>query len=92
MALPGNEPIYGKVFNVTGIPAGATCSIERDTSGAFGSAVVIASVSEEVQYTDILPNDGVTRYYRARVTLAGYVTSAYSSTISGAPVRLNGLV
>lgn len=63
-----------------------TCSLERDTSGGFGSAVVIATLTGGTQdYHDPLPIDGVTYYYRARVSRTGYTTSSYSGSVSATP-------
>ena len=66
--------------------AAETCSLERDTSGGFGSAVVIATLLGGTQdYIDWLPMDGVTYYYRAAVSRAGFTTSSYSSSVSSTP-------
>ena len=66
-----------------------TCSLERDTSGGFGSAVVIATLTGGGQaYVDNLPLSGTTYYYRARVSRDGFTTSSYSSSVSATPVVL----
>jgi hypothetical protein len=72
--------------------AGETFSIERDTSGAFGSAVVIAQPDgSQTDYLDPLPIDGVTYYYRAQVSKTGSVTSGYSATVSAKPTTVSYL-
>lgn len=91
MALPGDEPQYGIVFSVTGVTAGSVCTVQRDTSAGFGTAITISQLTSDGSIQDLLPNDGVTRYYRAFLSKAGYVNSPNSSTISGEPVLLNGL-
>lgn len=91
MALPGEEPVYGIVFSVAGVAAGASCRVERDTGAGFGTAVVVAALTADGVVQDLLPNDGVTRYYRAFQSKPGFGVSPASSTISGVPVQLNGI-
>ena len=71
-------------FNAT-----ETCWLERDTDSGFGGAVVIAKLTGGTQlYTDSLPLNGITYYYRAQVRRTGFTTSSYSSTVSATPVIL----
>ena len=66
-----------------------TATLERDTSGGFGSAAVIAILTGGTQnYLDPLPIDGTTYYYRAKVSRGGFADSSYSSSISAVPVVL----
>ena len=66
---------------------GDSLALERDTSSGFGSAVTIATLTGGTQvYSDPLPVDGITYYYRAKVSRTGYVASAYSGTVSAKPV------
>jgi hypothetical protein len=84
----------GKTGIVVGITAtaGQTVSLERDTSGGFGSAVVIVTQDGVLtDYFDPLPIDNTTYYYRARVSQDGYVTSSYSGTVSAKPTTVNYL-
>lgn len=90
MALPGDgDATYGVQFTITGVPTGATYTIERDVSGAFGSPVTIETGTGNRTISDVLPADGITRYYRAKVSQAGYVDSAWSSTVSQAPHEID---
>lgn len=67
--------------------SGWTCEIERDTSGAFGSAVTVAVLTTggTRRYTDSLPVTATDYYYRAKTTRDGYTDSSWSSTVG--PVR-----
>lgn len=79
----------GIQFTITWPERAATLVIERDTSGGFGTSVVIATLPPTtLSYTDPLPLDGVTYYYRAKHTQTGYTTSAWSSTVSDTPYEL----
>lgn len=92
MALPGgDDPIYGIQLEIAGVGVGTTCTLQRDTNSGFPAPVTAGTFGGDTLYEDVLPNDGVTRYYRARVSKTGYTDSAWSSTVSGTPVRLNGI-
>lgn len=67
-----------------------TVTLQRDTSGAFGSPVtLLEGAPGGVQnYVDPLPIDGTTYYYRAKVSRGGFADSSWSSTLSAKPVLL----
>lgn len=70
--------------------SGETLTLQRDTSGGFGSATTIAVLTGGTQnYIDPLPLDGVTYYYRAKVSRTGYTDSSYSGSVSAKPVVLS---
>jgi hypothetical protein len=94
MATQGAGSSNQRTGIVIGITAnsGESVSLERDTSGAFGSAVVLYEQDGGLtDYYDPIALDGVTYYYRARVSQTGAVTSGYSGTVSAKPTYVNYL-
>lgn len=71
-----------------------TAVLERDTSGAFGSAVEVARFSGAGTYDweDNIAVNGVSYYYRVKAVRTGYVDSSYtaSSPTNGKPTVLSG--
>lgn len=85
----GSSGNYGIEVEVTFPVSTASVTLERDTSGAFGSPRTIAILTGGSQsYVDNRPNDGVTYYYRAKATASGFADSGYSGTVSAKPVAL----
>ena len=70
--------------------AGETLVLERDDGGGYVTVASLKGGSQE--YTDVLPINGVTYTYRAKVTKAGYADSSYSATDTGSPQVLGGLL
>lgn len=65
--------------------------IERadDSSGMPGPYALLARVPGTTQvYRDLLPSDGITRWYRIRHALPGYSPSVYTGGQDGVPVGL----
>lgn len=88
MAATGGAS-YGIITNWD-FNSGETLVLERK-QGA-GAYAVIASLKGGTQdYTDVLPNDGLTYTYQAKVTKTGYADSSYSGTVSGTPQDLSVL-
>jgi hypothetical protein len=77
-------------LRVTGA-AGFLTVIERSLTSGSGFveiAVLGTSTGAAEDYTDPLPLDGVTRYYRARSRRDRNTDSAATSEVSGIPKRL----
>lgn len=95
MATEGGSSTYGIRVQATPGNTGSTLIIERALNvGMTTSLVTVFSqagvkTGVPVEYTDLLSNDGVTRYYRATESRTGY-QSAQSSVISSAPYDLGG--
>jgi len=78
----------GIVLSLT-FNSGETLVLERDDGGGY---VTVASLKGGSQgYTDVLPLNGVTYTYRAKVQKAGYADSSYSATDTGVPQDLSVL-
>ncbi|MCW5591064.1 MAG: hypothetical protein KIS74_03095 [Burkholderiales bacterium] len=57
-----------------------------DASGVPGAFVTIAEVGGTTQvYRDLLPSDGLVRWYRARHTLPGFTPSPWTGAQAGVP-------
>lgn len=69
--------------------SGETLVLERDDGGGYATVASLKGGSQE--YTDVLPINGVTYTYRAKVTKAGYADSSYSATDTGSPQDLSVL-
>lgn len=92
MAVSG-APQYGVRTRATAANNGTVLIIQRADNLAFNVNVTTlltqnpAVAGTTYDYTDYLPNDGVTRYYRATESQTGYA-SASSSIVSSAPYNL----
>lgn len=69
--------------------AGETLVLERDGGSGYVAIASLKGGSQE--YTDVLPINGVTYTYRAKVTKTGYADSSYSATDTGSPQDLSVL-
>jgi hypothetical protein len=81
----------GIVITVTPDAVNDTVYIERSTVSGSGFAVIGSVKNGEQDYTDPLPINGVTYYYRAYAARAGYANSANSAEVSGTPQDLTAL-
>lgn len=92
MATSG-APQYGVRTRATAGNNGSVLTIKRADNLAFNVNVTTLLTQDPAvsgatyDYTDYLPNDGVTRYYRAEESETGFVT-ATSSVVSSAPYNL----
>lgn len=81
----------GIVFTVTPDAVNDTVYIERSLTSGSGFSVIGSIKNGEQGYTDPLPINGTTYYYRAYAARSGYANSANSSEISGTPQDLTTL-
>ncbi len=87
---------FGRRLSVSGVDSGATVTIYRSLTGGASFTTQVAIYSRTnigagvlYYYEDVLPNDGVTRYWRAKESQSPKADSVYSGTISGAPENLD---
>ena len=90
MAVAGGGGPSGIVLGLTwGDLAADLIVIERDDNNSFTSPTEIVRLeSVTTTYTDSLPQDGVTRYYRAKHIKTGSADSAWSSSVNDKPHAL----
>jgi hypothetical protein len=84
---------YGVQLLSTPPDAGYTREIERapDVAGVAGTYAKIGQLGgTETVYTDYLPSDGLTRWYRQRCTGLGADPSGYSTAVSAKSRRVIG--
>ena len=83
MATAGGGSSSGIELAITWNEALASLVLQRDDNNSFTSPTEVAVITiPKSSYTDDVPVDGVTYYYRAKHTKTGRADSAWSSTVS----------
>jgi hypothetical protein len=84
----GREPALTCGIPVVTFPAdaGYDVKLQRATDAAFtANLLTVVIPAEQLLYFDTLPNDNVTRYYRAAHTGRSEADSGWTATVTGVP-------
>lgn len=91
IASPKKITRYGITLSVVPGDLAFQTQIQRATDSGFTANVTTVTILNpgDVEHTDILPNDNVTRWYRARHVLQGYTAGNWTAGVSGVPRSLD---